>query len=129
MSAVKEALRSVRVFNDHEFFDGSDGVTSEVYVSYTPSFARSPVGAYWAVYRRGYRTDKDGPWYYHGSKGFSAYGREGKKAALVEAQEWARGRYGIAEWKRTPFGGYGEKSFVERRLRELRAAAKPEAAA
>lgn len=128
MTATLALLNSVGVQNDHGFFNGADPA-GQVWIGYNTSAPRSPVGSWWAVYRRGYKTDPKGDWYRYGNKAFSAYGRADRAPKLAAAQAWAGERYGIQEWKRTPFGSYGDAAFVTARLAELKAEAKAKAEA
>lgn len=123
MSKTIDQLRAVRVFNDHEFFNG-DGPRGQVFLSYTSDTGRGGRGRYWHVHRVGHKTDPDGHWHHYGNKAFSAYavrdGMTGRAAALEDAKAWAGERYGIIEWARTPFGSYGDATFVKTRLKELK---------
>lgn len=125
MSELVEALREVRVFNDHEFFNG-DTPAGQVFLSYTSDLGRGGRGRYWHVHRVGYKTDPKGHWHHYGSKAFDAYGtRDGMSAratALEDAKAWATAKYGITAWARTPFGSHGDAAFVKARTAELKAA-------
>lgn len=122
MSKLTEELRQIRVFNDHGFFnDGGD----RVYIGYAP--ATTGLGSragYWSVHRfidgQEIKTDPDAHWRDYGHKTFSAYGNKKRADALAEAQAWAGERFGITEWTRSPFGGYGDTAFVKARLKALR---------
>lgn len=125
MSTLAERLRTIRVFNDHAFFNGTEPA-GQVWLSYHPREPRDVRGAYWAVYRKNIKTDPEGPWYFYGNKAFSAYsrgpsGESPRAVALKQAQDWCAIQYGITEWKRTPFGGYGDATFVKSRLAQLKA--------
>lgn len=122
MSKLTDQLREIRIFNDHGFFN--DGGT-QVYISYSPAErGRAYKSACWQVHRfvngREVQTDPDGHWRDYGRKTFSAYRREDKAPALERAQAWCAERYGITEWARSPFGGYGDAEFVKARLKELK---------
>jgi hypothetical protein len=129
MSKTIDLLRTAGVFNDHGFFDGSDGPRSEVWVAYFSDLSRGGHGRYARVYRRSHETDPAGPWYHNGNKAFygvtrTSEGMTQRAHCLALAQEWAGEQYGITEWARTPFGGYGDAGFVKRRLAELKEQAK-----
>lgn len=122
MSKQTELLRRVGVLNDYDFF--RDG-RPRVFLTYATSNSRSPIPARWLVHRLradGVEvvTNPDAHWADHGRKSFGSYRHGGRRAALAEAQAWAGERYGITEWARTPFGGYGDAAFVRARLRDLR---------
>lgn len=122
-NATTRMLRPLRVFNDTHFFNG-DVPAGQVYIDYWA--AHSVVPARWAVIRVGYKTDPDAHWSDRGHKSFGLTHEPGrtfaqdKAAALQAAQRWAEERYGIVAWKRTPFGGWGEETFVDARLAELK---------
>jgi hypothetical protein len=117
MSKTQDLLRTVRVFNDYEFFG------EQPYIVYHPrGGSRSVTPASWSVFKRG--EDLGHAWYDHKAKRFSCHNRETKKAAFEKAKKWASKRFKIKTWKRAPFGGYGDEEFVKTRLKELRAAAK-----
>jgi hypothetical protein len=129
MSKTTDMLRSVGVFNDHGFFDG-DGVRGTVWITYVSDRGRGGVGCYASMQRKGHKTDPNGPWYHHGNKALRSF-RTPRPANTTErahcialAQEWASERYGITEWARTPFGGYGDAAYVKARLAELKRQAK-----
>lgn len=125
MSALEDQLRTLRVYNDHGFFNGAEPA-GQVWLGYNPREPRGVRGAYWGVYRKNVKTDPEGPWYFYGNKAFSAWdrgpnGESPRALALKRAQEYCAEQYGITEWKRTPFGGYGDAGFVKARLAQLKA--------
>lgn len=128
MTRLQDELREAGVRNEHGFFNG-DEPSGQVWLAYYPRIPRDVLGPHWTVYQRGTKTNPDGLWYHYGNKVFSAFhpgdnGESPRAAALKTAQAWAGARYGISDWKRTPFGGYGDAQFVEARLAELRKVAR-----
>ncbi len=123
MSKLTDALRDCRVFNDHEFFNEK----GQVWVAYNAADGgRGGRAAHATVYRRGYKTHPDGHWRDYGNKTFSSYserrpeGTSPKAHCIALAQAWAAERYGVTEWARSPFGGYGDAAFVKARLAALK---------
>lgn len=114
MSKLTEQFRNVGIYNAWEFY----GV-GRVYIDRQTTFGRSPIPSAWKVIRPGYKTDPEG-WHYDGHKAFSYAERDGSKQAFEEAKAWASERYGVREWKRDPFGAYGEAQFVVARIAELK---------
>lgn len=119
MSKLTESFQTVRVFNSFEFYGHG-----RPYIAFAPRAGAFP--AKWQVHRPGFKTDPDAHWGDHGSKTFSASGK-GDAVAQQKALDWASERYGIKEWKRDPFGSYGETEFVDRRVKELKAAVREQA--
>lgn len=61
MSKTTDLLRTVGVFNDHGFFNGS-APSEQVWVAYTGADnGRAGHPAHATVYRRDHKTDPDGP--------------------------------------------------------------------
>lgn len=129
MSRFTDELRALKVANPHGFYG-----KGHVFIAYTPAdYGRGGRGAHWQVHRPGFETDPGGDWYNHGRKTFQVWAAHGKshaetkRAVLAEAQAWASERYGITEWKRDPFGSYGDAEFVTHRTKELKAGLKERA--
>lgn len=125
MSKLTDLLATVGVRNEHAFYNGRTPA-GRVFITWTGSGGRSPIGFYWTIRDVGGLTD-DRPadtreWYSNGNRIFHALGD--KAEALAQAQEWASIRYGITEWKRDPFGSYGDATFVSARLAALKDQAK-----
>lgn len=123
MSKLTEELRTVGVFNSHGFYNGQEP-RGQVFIGYRTEDGRSPFSSRWLVYRIGFKTDPGAHWSDNGNRSFIPHGRHSRKEALAEAQAWAGKRYGIGEWKRDPFGSYGDAEFVTARTAELKAATK-----
>ena len=115
MSKTQDLLRTVRVFNDHEFFG------EQPYIVCYPRVARGVTPASWLVFKRG--EDLGKAWYDNKGPRFSYSCRESKQDAFEDAKKWTGKRFKIKTWKRGPFGGYGEREFVKSRLKELRVTA------
>ena len=112
---VTRALKNVGIYNDSLFFGPHPYIWNRVRGGHRDVF---PSG--WYVSKRGEDlTDGKGHWNDQGQKFFSYITREDKAEALEKAIAWARERFGIEEWARSPFGGYGPKVFVEKRLSAL----------
>jgi hypothetical protein len=114
-----EGLRSLRVFNSYDFYDG-ETPQGQVFIYYHTGDAWHPSG--WDVSRRGYQLGTDR---LNTSKQFIAFegsgAKERKELAFAAAQTWASERYGITEWAKDPFGGFGDATFVAERLAALEA--------
>lgn len=122
MSKLTEQLRSLGVFNSYEFA----GQTGQVWIEYYPAESgRAARYGRYVVHRRGYKTDPKAHWLDYGNKTFPSASREEKPERLKEAVAWASARYHIKEWARTPFGGWMDAEFVQRRIAELKAAGEP----
>lgn len=125
MSKTTDLLGTVGVVNDHGFFN-RQGL---VWIDYTPADnGRGGHGGYATVFGQGVKTNPGGHWQDYGRKTFrmrdNPVGVTLKAYRVGLAQVWATERYGVKEWARTPFGGYGDAVFVRARLKELRALAK-----
>jgi hypothetical protein len=121
VSKTKDLLRTVRVFNNYEFFG------EQPYIVCKPRMgSRSVTPASWTVFKLG--EDLGRAWYDYKGKTFPYHNRETKKIAFEKAKKWAGKRFKIKTWKRCPFGGYGEEGFVKARLKELREKAVKKAA-
>lgn len=115
MSKLVEQLRSVRIFNAHEFAGKGN-----VFISYSPAITgRGSRSAHYVVSRPGYVTDPNAHWQDYGHKTFTCWRGVDRPAAFEEAKTWAGARYKITEWARTPFGSWMSASFVKQRLAEL----------
>lgn len=121
MSRFTDQLRTIRIFNAHNFAGNGN-----VYISYTPrGDGRSMHSPEWGIYRPGYQTDPGAPWYDYGNKKFllfthGATHAERKAAALALAKGWASQKYGITNWAKTPFGDWMEAEFVKNRTAALK---------
>lgn len=122
MSKVIDLLSKVGVYNDYDFAEA--GTTAgEVYVMYCPWDGMGVGCSVTRICLKNGHTDPDGPWYNRGNKTFTGK----RKVSLPEALEWATTRYGISEWKRTPFGSYMDAGFVKSRLYNLKKQAEAKA--
>ena len=99
-AALRELLRSHRVFNSHELLLRF-GYKTDVAVLFTAGMGglasvANPKGA--RVFSPRFKTDPDAHWTHNGCKFFP-----GKKTMTVPAaKEWASKEYGIAEWTENP---------------------------
>jgi hypothetical protein len=99
--------------------------TGNVFIDYYPYDDLSNSGREYVVCRPGFQTNpNDKRWFNYGNKVFplSSYAgsvAERRRLALRDAQEWASKEFGVAKWKRTPFGSWMEEEFVNRRMRQL----------
>lgn len=119
MSKPTEQLRSLGVFNSYEFA----GQTGQVWIEYYPAESgRAARYGRYVVHRRGYKTDPKAHWLDHGDKTFPSCSKGERPERFKAAMAWASNRYGIKEWARTPFGGWMDAEFVQRRIAELKAA-------
>jgi hypothetical protein len=124
MAITKEQMRSVGVYNAHNFANGA------IFVDYTPrDTGRGGFSAKWQVCWAGHVTDPKAHWADYGKKTFNVFGKDEKETARLEAIAWATEKYGIKEWAKTPFGSYMDAGFVAKRLGELKAAIKEKASA
>ena len=112
MSKLQDICRSVRVFNDYEFFGDHPHVWRWVKDS------REVTPSAWLVAKRGEKLSKD--WYYHYARAFTYISREQGKVAFDKAVEYLRTQFKVAEVARSPFGGYGDKNYVEKRIAEIK---------
>lgn len=123
MSKLTDSFHEVGVHNAWEFYG-----RGTPFIAYRPQ--EGVFGSRWQVVRPGFKTDPSAHWSDHGYKTFTVFGQDGatharkKELARGEAEEWASERYGINEWKKDPFGSYGEASFIDARIRELKTAVK-----
>lgn len=112
MSKLQDKLRLVKVYNNYEFFG------NEPYIDWAPREARALTNSRWYVAKRGEKLSTE--WYNHGDRVFNYVGgKDEKQAAFVEARDWADEKFGKRDWVRGPFGGYGDRAFVEKRTKEL----------
>lgn len=110
MSKLTESFRAVEVYNPYEFYG------EKPYISFSPAQPHSCIVSRWAVHKRGLNLSES--WYDHGAQTFSVYGD--KQKALLKAQIWATGLFGIKEWTRDPYGSYGDAEYVKSRVKELK---------
>lgn len=115
MSKLTEQLRERGVFNPYEFYGSEPSIGFRANQG-----SRDVIPSAWRVSKRGVKLSD--AWYDHGTMSFSCCGVESRKQALAEAQAWATEKFGIKEWRRDPFGGYGEAAFIKRRIAEILAA-------
>lgn len=116
MSKLTEALRTVGVYNSHEF------ANARPYIEYFPNDnGRGGMSARWCVYRKG---DVPENWRSSATKTFIVLDggpfAEVKARKLEAAKTWVSEKYGIKEWARTPFGTWMDAEFVKTRLAELK---------
>jgi hypothetical protein len=122
---IIEELRKRKVYNLYEFYG------EQPHIWYRPrGDSRSMTVPGWMVSKRGINLADH--WLDNESKHFgrfdapadmrndSAYKQ--KAAVLKVAQAWASEKFGVKDWKRDPFDGYGPAEFVTERLRAILAA-------
>lgn len=133
MSKFTDRLRAVKVYNPHDFYRDK----GRVWIAYSPmQGGRWYSPAQWVVTGVGIEVCPDAPWYNHGKKCISISDvaisagtlKERRQRGLEQAMAWAEEHFGITEWARDPYGGYGEASFVRPRTKELREAVKDQEA-
>ena len=115
MSKTVDALRARGIHNDHDFFG------AEPYLYYAGrdnTRAGTAISHGWGVTKRGF--DLGQAWYDRGSRWFSNWGRHDKAAKREEAAAFlATLNGGDTDLARCPFGGWGRKVFVKRRLKQI----------
>jgi len=111
-SKVITRLRELKVFNPYDFYQNQPYIYRRV-----SGGSRDVVPSSWNVVKRG--TSLSDAWYDEGEMAFVYQGYSDVQNKLVEAQKWASVKFCIKEWMRDPFGSYGSKEYVERRLKEL----------
>jgi len=111
MSKLTDKLREKGVYNIHDFY----GYGQPFIVYYPSTSGRAGQSARWKVFKIG--TSLSETWYDYGAKTFLKWGD--KKKAFAEAQAYATEKFGIKEFARDPFGGYGDAEYVKARLKEL----------
>lgn len=109
---LKEICRLQRIFNDYGFANGQAYIThisgNNGRVSHYP---------YWRVVKAGaHLSDR---WGETEQYDISIVGRLDKVRRLQEAMDFAKKKFGIADWARGPFGAYYDKAFVEKRTTEV----------
>lgn len=127
MSKFTNELKDLSIHNESGFYE-----TGRVYIVYSPSTTgRLSRSARWIVCRPGYKTDPDAHFMDNGNKVFSVWGASGmslkelRAQKLKEAQQWVEEMYGpVTEWKKDPFGGWSDASYVKARTKALKAALK-----
>ena len=113
MSKLSELCRSVKVYNDYEFFG------DQPYITWAQNGGRSIFPPWYAVTKRG--VDFGDGWYANGSKLFSYGGSvEDKHKAFNTAVEFLESEFGIKRVARSPFGDWGDAEFVKRRIAEIK---------
>lgn len=136
MSKITEAAyalaRDERVINAHDFYRPLGPVVFITYSAEQPGRGYEPakfsISAFNASGQQ-VKTNPDGHWRDYGLKTFNLLGHRGtlkerRAAALAEAQAWASAKYGVQEWKRDPWGGWGEAAKVDARVAQIKAAIK-----
>lgn len=116
MSKAQDICRSVRVFNDYDFFGDKPHIWKVVADGRIVSLSK------WVVSKCGEKLLD--MWYDYGDKTFSYISREDSKEAFEKAKAYLRERWEIKEVKRSPFGGYGDAEYVKNRLKEIKQLAK-----
>ena len=102
MSKLADALRAMRVFNDHALLMRfAADRRMAVCVSYIPHEAQMVNAARSQVSSPFFKTDPRAHWSDHGCKTFVGNRAESMPLALA----WAQEKYGVSEWAPSPFGG------------------------
>lgn len=120
MNKRQRALRKVFIVNDFEFFG------KQPYLHYFKAASRDVSGSGWRLTWRGngqkiganedsWRLGADTIW---------IHGMGSKWDTFEEAKTQAEKLTGVKEWVASPFGSYGDKEFVEKRLTYLMALSK-----
>ena len=113
MSKLTRLFNSVGMHNDCEFFQDEPYIWRRANTG-----SRNVTPSAWLVYKRGEKLSDD--WYYNYAKAFTYISREQSKAAFGEAVEYLRTQFNVTDVARGPFGGYGDKTFVEKRIVEIK---------
>ena len=101
MSKLADALRAMRVFNDHDLLTRfAADRRMAVCVSYIPHEAQMVNAARSQVSSPFFDTDRNAHWSDNGCKTFAGNRAESMPLALA----WAQKKYGITEWAPSPFG-------------------------
>ena len=102
MSKLADALRAMRVFNDHALLMRfAADKQKAVCVLYDPSWTQTARPALCRVWSPFFETDPRAHWSDHGCKTFVGNRAESMPLALA----WAQEKYGVSEWAPSPFGG------------------------
>lgn len=113
MKLTKKILAEIGIYNPHNYANGN------LYIEYIGGdngrlTAHYP---YWRAWQEGKKFSEH--WADYGAYKLSVVSRYHKESVLEEIMEWAEQTCGIKEWEKTPFGTYMEKSFVEKRNKEI----------
>ena len=110
MKLRKNLLREHKIYNGYEL---AKAAKNKVYISYIPgeNGLRAHY-AYWTVIGIDFKINPESAWYEYGHKHFSIGGRECKEKALLEAIEWVKEKFGIAEWEKAPYFSYQVKGTI-----------------
>ena len=118
---TKKELSAAGIHNGHEI--AARGPEPQVFIDYTPEQGRLGGGQVWRVYRVGYKTAPEEPWYNYGNKTFMVF-RVTKGEALEAAKAWVAERYGIQEWERSPFGSWHPMGTLDELRKQEQAASR-----
>lgn len=118
MNKLTRLCNSMGMHNDYEFFQDEPYIDRRVNTG-----SRDIIPSAWLVIKRGKKLSNE--WYYNYAKAFSYVSREQSKAAFGEAVDYLRTQFNVTEIARSPFGGYGDKKFVEKRMEEIKKIAPP----
>lgn len=119
MSKLTKLCNSIGMHNDYEFF----GLEPHIYRRANTG-SRDITPSAWLVTKRGKKLSDD--WYYNYDKAFTYISHDQSKEAFAEAIEYLRENFGVKEVARNPFGGYGDKGFVKKRIKEIKKMAEAE---
>lgn len=110
MSKLTDQFRARWIHNICEFYG------NEPYVVYYPrQIGRGGSSPRWAARKADKNLSE--AWYDYGARTFLVW--NDKKKALAEAQAFVTDKFGVKEFARDPFGGYGEANFVKARIKEI----------
>ena len=109
MSQLTEQFRAKGIYNLSNFYD------NQPYIYYRPRSEGVGGSQRWIVCKKGEQLSA--AWYDYGAKTFLVWGD--KKKAFADAQAYVTEKWGITEFARDPFCGYGDATFVKSRIKEI----------
>lgn len=111
---TKDQLRSVGIFNHYEY------AQKNPYIYYRPNSSnpREMIYSAWVLHWPGVKFN--GHWHDYGDYVVDVGSRTHKEEKLQEIIAKFKELFQCEELAKTPFGGYMEKKFVERRNKEIR---------
>lgn len=114
MKLTKKLCHSVGIINDYDY---SNRGIHPVLSYHRAQNGRISEYAYWGIWMKGKSFSNF--WRDYGIMKFHVYRREEKQKQFEMALDWIYKNFGITEIVRTPLGSYMEKSFVEKRNKEI----------
>ena len=113
MSKLMKLCNSLGMHNDYEFF----GLKPYIYRRANTG-SRDVRPSAWLVTKRDKKLSNK--WYYDYDKAFTYISRDQSKKAFLGAVKYLWENFGVNEVARSPFGGYGDKEFVKKRIKEIK---------